>query len=279
MRVVALGETFYAAIGSRAFSTGVPEALGGTPDISCIELDGTNAVIDTGATIAAHGSLTAVNILTIVATAANGYEAGKVYGAVVDTGTVDSVSAVGEVIYEFRVKTASELAIDEFNDAMYPDHVVATTTGNDTTHVNLSDIVPAAATADQLKGEILKIKWVGGTYDGLVLAARITSYAVTNQLAAVELLDGSVLPETLAAGDMIWRDQQYTADVYAVSGSAEDLPTATLIGTPADTDIATDIANVAADLGDGTITPEVNVKKINDVTMIGDGSATPFGVA
>jgi hypothetical protein len=43
--------------------------------------------------------------------------------------------------------------------------------------------------------------------------------------------------------------------------------------------IGTVSTNLVADLGDGTITPEVNVKKINDVTITGDGDINPFDVA
>jgi hypothetical protein len=58
---------------------------------------------------------------------------------------------------------------------------------------------------------------------------------------------------------------------------------ATTIGTPADTDVSTDIANVAATQASGVTvndsTPvEVNVKKVNDVSIIGNGSTTPFHV-
>ena len=255
MRKVALGSTFYAAIGSRAFATGIPAALAGTPDVSCIELDGTNAVIDTGATIAAHGSLTAVNILTVIATSANGYEYGKVYGVVVDTGTVGGVSAVGEVIYEFQIMTAAEEAAQNLITAIYPtDGVIITTAGNTTSAINCTEVIDSTATADHMNGEILAIQWVGGTYDGLVLFARVTNYVVTNQLATVELINGGMLPEAVAAGDKVWRFNQYTADAWRWRNVALVAPTVT--GVPA-----------------------VDTQYINAAEITGDGAATPFDVA
>ncbi len=203
MRSVALGDTFYAAVGSRAFATGVPEAIGGTPDISCIELDGTNAVIDTGATIAAHGSLTAVNILTIVATSANGYEAGKTYGVVVDTGTVDSVSVVGEVIYEFYVETAAQTAARLFYESVYPTGcVISTTTGNTTGRINLTDVLDAQSTdADQV-GKVLTV-W--DATNGQVADVVITSVQSARLFNVVQVADGSVMDFTVAANDRVWQ--------------------------------------------------------------------------
>jgi hypothetical protein len=44
-----------------------------------------------------------LNEATIVATAANGYEAGKSYAIYISTGTVDSVSVIGEVVGHFTI--------------------------------------------------------------------------------------------------------------------------------------------------------------------------------
>lgn len=224
MRVVALGSTFYFAFGSRGFSDGVPEAVAGTPDLSVIELDGTNAVIDTGATVAAHGSLTAVNIGTVAATTGNGYEAGKVYGVVIDTGTVDSVSVVGEVVYEFRIETAAELAAREYNEKLFPNHVIATTTSNDTTHINLAEIVDADTDDDEINGETLRV-W--DATDGQAILVRVTDYVKSTTLATVENLRGGVMPFTVAAGDMVWRESQYTAKNDALGA----IPTAATLLT------------------------------------------------
>ena len=217
LRTVALGSTFEVYFNTTQFSTGAPFALAS----GAMELRryGNDTEITAGLTLSLdHDTVTGFHELTIVAATA-GLVAGAIYDVVIGVGTIDSVSAVGKIVDRFRVETAAELAAREFQEAKFTDHVVATVTSNSTTVVNLSDILPSAALVNHVVGDILTIQWVGGTYAGLVLDARITAYAVTNQLATVELLNGGALPEALAAGDMIWRTSQYTADAVKISGS------------------------------------------------------------
>jgi hypothetical protein len=58
--------------------------------------------------------VTGLNLLTIVATGANGFEAGKDYNLVITTGTVSTVSVVGEVIGTFSL-SRSAAAVDLAN--------------------------------------------------------------------------------------------------------------------------------------------------------------------
>ncbi len=98
-----LEETFYFHFTTRRFSTGAPHTLAGTPSLSAYE-DNSDTQITAGLTLAADAdSKTGFNRVTVVATAANGYEADKDYSIVIEAGTVDSVSVVGEVIGEFRI--------------------------------------------------------------------------------------------------------------------------------------------------------------------------------
>lgn len=161
-------------------------------------------------------------------------------------GTFTGMVVVGGRV---ELETASEAAVRNYTEKLFPtDGVIATTTGNTTSAINLTEVIDSSARADDVNGEILAICWVGGTFDGLVLRARVTDYAVTNQLAAVELLSGGVLPEAVAAGDMVFREGQYTADAVKIGGTNQGaVNLATRIGTPNDTDIATDIAAVKTD--------------------------------
>jgi hypothetical protein len=59
-------------------------------------------------------ALVGLNHLRIVATAANGFESGKSYSAVITSGTVGGVSVVGEVIYNFSIGR-SAAAVDLAN--------------------------------------------------------------------------------------------------------------------------------------------------------------------
>jgi len=98
-----VGETFYVLFTTRAFSTGIPGTLGGVPVVSAYE-DASITQITAGITLGVdHDGVSGLNLLTMVATGANGYEAGKDYGLVITTGTVGGVSVVGEVVGEFSL--------------------------------------------------------------------------------------------------------------------------------------------------------------------------------
>ena len=113
MRDITLAETIYILFTTRAFATGIPTVLAGSPVVSAYENDSVTQ-ITAGITLGvSHDSVVGLNLLTIVATGANGFEASKDYTLVITTGTVDSVSVVGEVVGEFtigRSAAATDLA-------------------------------------------------------------------------------------------------------------------------------------------------------------------------
>ncbi len=98
-----LEDTVYKRFTTRAFATGIPGTLGGTPVVSAYE-DDSITQITAGITLGVdHDGVTGLNLLTIVATAANGFETGKSYDLVITTGTVAGVSVVGEVVWHFTL--------------------------------------------------------------------------------------------------------------------------------------------------------------------------------
>jgi hypothetical protein len=102
----ALESTLYMAFTTRA--AGIPTALLGTPVVSAYE-NADLTQITAGITLGVdHDSVTGLNMLTIVATAANGYEAGKTYHLAITTGTVDGNNVAGEIVGEFTILTAAE---------------------------------------------------------------------------------------------------------------------------------------------------------------------------
>lgn len=113
MRDITLAETIYVFFTTRAFATGVPTVLAGSPVVSAYE-DNSATQITAGITLGvSHDSVAGLNLLTIVATTGNGYEAAKDYTLVITTGTVGGVSVVGEVVGEFtigRSAAATDLA-------------------------------------------------------------------------------------------------------------------------------------------------------------------------
>lgn len=105
---VPLGDTYYFLFTTRQFSTGAPFTLAGTPALSVYEENNLTQITSGVSVTADYDSVTGLNECSIVATGANGYEAGKYYSVVITTGTVDSVSVVGEVVGHFRVMPAED---------------------------------------------------------------------------------------------------------------------------------------------------------------------------
>ena len=106
MRDIVLADTVFMAFTTRAFATGIPTVLAGTPVVSAYE-DAGLTQITAGITLGVdHDGVVGLNMLTIVATGANGYEADKDYNLVITTGTVGGVSVVGEVVGQFSIQRA-----------------------------------------------------------------------------------------------------------------------------------------------------------------------------
>jgi hypothetical protein len=94
---------------TRQFSDGVPTTLGGVPVIDIYE-DNDIAQITGAETLTVDfDGVTGLNNLRIAMTAANGFESGKSYSAVITTGTVGGTSVVGEVVCNFTIEKQSAL--------------------------------------------------------------------------------------------------------------------------------------------------------------------------
>lgn len=116
MRDITLEDTFRYDFTTRAFATGIPTTLAGTPVLSVHEeandtfiTSGVSIDVDIGAS-----AVTGLHEATIVATAANGYENGKSYSIFISTGTVGGVSVVGEIVGNFTIGL-SAAAVDLAN--------------------------------------------------------------------------------------------------------------------------------------------------------------------
>ena len=118
-RDITLEDTIFLPFTTRAFATGVPTVLAGTPVVSAYE-DAGLTQITAGITLGVdHDSVVGFNMLTIVATAANGYENGKDYSMAITTGTVGGVSVVGEVVGEFTIgRSAAALDLANATDGL-----------------------------------------------------------------------------------------------------------------------------------------------------------------
>lgn len=103
MRDVVLEETFYHDFTTRAFATGIPTVLSGTPALSVLEENNATPITAGVSVSVDRASVVGLNMATVVATAANGYENGKGYSIYISTGTVGGVSVVGEVVGQFTI--------------------------------------------------------------------------------------------------------------------------------------------------------------------------------
>ena len=101
-----VGDTIYFKFTTRQFSTGAPFALA-SGVLSAYEDDSVTQITAGITLTASFDSVTGLNGVVIVASGANGFEAGKQYDIVITTGTVDSVSVVGEVVGRFSLEADS----------------------------------------------------------------------------------------------------------------------------------------------------------------------------
>lgn len=97
-----LEDTLYLPFTTRAFATGIPTALvSGAVDI--YEDVTATPIVTTETLTVSLNSVAGFNMITVTATAGTGFEAGKSYTAILQAGTVDSVSVVGEVVAHFTL--------------------------------------------------------------------------------------------------------------------------------------------------------------------------------
>ena len=91
-----LEDTIYLPFTTRAFATGIPTVLAGSPAIDIYE-DVTATPIITGETLSVSlNSVAGFNMITVTATAGTGFGAGQSYTAIIQAGTVGD-AAVGRV--------------------------------------------------------------------------------------------------------------------------------------------------------------------------------------
>lgn len=105
---VPLDETYPFDFNTVRPSTGAPFTIGGTPEIQVYE-EGSTTQITAGDTLTLDlDGITGLHHVDLVCSAANGYEVGKWYTAVIagTTPTVDSISVAGRQVARFRVVAA-----------------------------------------------------------------------------------------------------------------------------------------------------------------------------
>ncbi len=106
---IALGQTFDFKFTSRAFATGVPTTLAGSPVLSAYVGNSTTE-ITAGITLSVDfDGRTGTNNVRVVASSGNGFAAQTDVDIVITTGTVGGTSVVGEVVGSFSIENRTAL--------------------------------------------------------------------------------------------------------------------------------------------------------------------------
>jgi len=177
----ALSDTIYKMFTTRAFGTGIPTVLAGSPVVSVYENDNLTE-ITTGVVLTVdHDGVVGLNRVVITATGGNGFEVDKDYNLVITTGTVASVSVVGEVVGSFSINRSASKA----------GSIVAGTFGAGA--IDAAAIAANAIGASELATDAIGAAQIGAD---AITAAKIADDAI----AAEHLATGAIVAATFAAG-------------------------------------------------------------------------------
>ncbi len=106
---IRLGETLDFKFTSRAFATGVPTTLAGTPSLAAYVGNGTTE-ITAGITLTVDlDGVDGLNNVRVVASGGNGFATATNVDIVIAAGEVDGVSVIGEVVGSFSIEARSAL--------------------------------------------------------------------------------------------------------------------------------------------------------------------------
>jgi len=157
IRDYTLGVTFDVKFTTRRFSTGAPFTLAGTPVVSAYP-DNSLTQLTAGITLTVDfDGVTGLNNVRVVATSGNGYADATSYALVITTGTVDSVSVVGEVVGEFTLGRPSTANVTQWLGT-----AAATPTVAGVPEVDLTHVAGTVATAAGGRPEV-NVSHFGGT--------------------------------------------------------------------------------------------------------------------
>lgn len=252
----ALGVTFDTKFCTRQIS-GAPFTLAGSPVISAY-VGNSLTQITAGITLSVDfDSVTGLNNVRVVATGGNGYATASDYQLVITTGTVNSVSVVGEVIAEFSIENRSAglrptvagrtLDVSSTGEA----GVDWANVGSPTTALDLSGTT--IKTTQKVDVDTIKTNPVvnGGT---ITFPTTATLASTTNITAAtgvdITKILGTAISTPATAGILDVNVKNIDNDAASASGTVT-FPNATLAST----------TNITA----GTVTTATNVTTLNGI--------------
>lgn len=108
MQTLEPGKTYYKWFTTRTVA-GVPATLAGTPSLKGYNQTATTTDFTTGITLTAdYDSITGQNMITLDTSDATAYPVGEDFAIKIFAGTVNSVSVVGEVVWEFNTRIRAQ---------------------------------------------------------------------------------------------------------------------------------------------------------------------------
>ena len=277
-----LDETIDFKFTSRAFATGIPTTLAGTPVVKIYEDNSTTEITTVDPVTVDFDGITGLNHLRVVATGANGFEAGKSYHCVLSVGTVSGVSVVGEVVASFSIErspvnwanvTAPTTTVDlSATDLQLVDTVTTYTnntvqTGDTYALANGSAgfvAIDTVVDAIKVKTDFLPSA-TAGTAGGVFIAGTNAATTITTSLTTTFTgnLTGSVASVTGAVGSVTGSVGSVTAGVNLANGAVTDASLAGNMEIVFETDFAANynttrnawVTNVADFVGTTIVDP------------------------
>jgi hypothetical protein len=218
----ALETTVYAKF-CTVTTTGAPTVLAGSPVVSVYENDD-NTQITAGVTLNVdEDGVVGLNQLVIAATAANGYEVGKFYTAVITTGTVGGTSVVGYCVASFTIEATAalrpttngrELDVSAGGEAGLDwANIGSPTTAQNlsATNIDVDQIVASVSGAvGSVTGAVGSVTGnVGGNVVGSVASVTTVNGLAAGVITAASIATGAIDADALAADavDEIWDEQ------------------------------------------------------------------------
>ena len=266
----ALETTIHCKFTTRSFSTGAPTQLAGTPVVDVYE-DNSTTQITAGETLTVDfDSVTGLNHLAIAATAANGYEAGKFYQAVITTGTVGGVSVVGEVVASFTIQATSALRPTTAGRTLDVSAggeagVDWANVGSPTTTVGLSGTTVKTATDVETDTADIQTRLPGALVSGRIDAS--VGAMAANVLTATAINADAITAAKVAAdvsaeiADAVWDEDATGHQTGGTFGQA--------IGDPG-ADTTTIYQSVVTDAAGTNVAADIIAMKAETATILGD---------
>ena len=236
-----LNDSVYLMFTTRAFATGIPGTLSAST-VAVYEDVTATPILTAVAVTEDLNSKVGLNACTIAATSGNGFNAGGHYHVVIEAGTVDSVSVVGEIVGSFTI-AASAAAQDLANGTDGLGAIKAQTANIEADTQDLQTQVGTAGaglTGIAAVGDVTNLSNLPTIPTNWITASGINADALT----AAKIADNAFSNEHFAAGALTATEITSSAGA-AVTSIASDVITSTSIQAGAIT---------SSEIADGAIT-------------------------